>query len=1147
MASGQLGAVVQHIHRFAGTAAPEQLKDGQLLERFLGAGEESAFAALVRRHGPMVLGVCRRVLRDRHAAEDAFQATFLVLLRRARFLDRRGSVAGWLYTVAYHVALRARADTARRHRRERVLPQPSAAADVAAPAWTDLQPILDEELQRLPETYRAAVLLCYLEGKTHAEAAQLLGWPVGTVKGRLSRARDLLRARLSRRGITLAGGLLATALPGAATAAVSGTLLHVTLRITLPRTAGAAAAGGPSSASAVALAEGALRSMFTTKLNTMAALLLVLGLIAFGVGASSHPAQAQRQDQGQLKKAPAAGGAMPKGPALKFPLKGGKALNKDDELALAGRVLGPDGQALAGADVAILAWRPKRAGETPRVLAQARTDREGKFALKARRPSPEPYAAVGVASAPGCGLAWHPTLPDAKAEIRLQPEEVVRGRLIDLQGQPAAGVKLEVTRLGSGRGSGAGRYLLLSDGLDYDDDPEDYLTPTDFFLGVTLSQNAAGGGDRMADITLKVSRDGWQQGTTPAGLALPEPPAGLPGWPAAVTTDAQGRFVVRGIPRGQAVGLRVRDPRFALQVVDIPAPEKGKNAEVTRVLSPVRVLEGTVTDAATGKPLPRARVKVYGPGNGFAVRFSVAGGLPGADAKGRRIRGVNEVYALALAEAYSDLLPADELPPLEVRADDKGHFRLNLFRAGSYTLRVSAAAKAPYLARTVTFSWPQQAVVRKQLDVGLTRGVLVRGRVTEAPGGKGIAGARVDFWSKGLKLPPGVRHPRAVSTGPDGTFAALLPPGAWHLLVNGPEPVYLYQPIAIDKLTEEEGRKVAPAPKKEVKPGKAEPEKHGLSDAVIQAILDWIDAGEESGQQGKFYPDAWLALDLKPGDGPRDVSVTLRRAPLLRGQVVGPDGKPATGVLLIRRPALPFEGASYLDAFSRRVLLDVTGQVPSPRTMRLFEAGDWRANGRSTEPVELRDGTFTIPALSPKATYPLHFLDARRNLGAVAELQGKQAGGEPVTVRLSPCGSARARFLDPGGKPLADYRPLVWLLLPPGPHPVPKRLPGRVELLRQRTDALIEGRVVPEPEMKIPATDAAGRVTLPGLIPGATYRLLLDGGKARDFTVRPGEMLDLGELTAARPPAPRAGPPAKDDGGPRKTKTKPNPPPAQKP
>jgi RNA polymerase sigma factor (sigma-70 family) len=1145
MASGQLGAVVQHIHKFAGTAAPEELKDGQLLERFLSAGEESAFAALVRRHGPMVLGVCRRILRDRHAAEDAFQATFLVLLRRARFLDRRGSMAAWLYTVAYHVALRARADAARRQRQERRFPRPPEAGSGGGVAWADLQPILDEELQRLPETYRAAVILCYLEGKSNTEAAQLLGWPTGTVKGRLSRARDLLRDRLSRRGITLVGGLLGTTLPGTATAAVSGTLLHATLRIALPGATGAAAAGDSGSATAVALAEGALRSMFTTKLNTMAALLLVLGLIAFGVAASTHPAQAQRQAEGQLKSAPAASGAMPKGPALKLPLGKGKGQTKDNELALAGRVLGPDGQAVAGANVAIVGWRPKRAGETPRVLAQVRTDAEGKFVLKARRPSPDQYAVVAVASAPGCGLAWHSSLPDAKAEIRLQPEEVVRGRLIDLQGQPAAGVKLEVTRLGSGRTPGAGRYVLVSNDFDFDD-PVDDDPPAGGFE-FWFSQNRMGqnvGGDYLIG---RAQGGGWQQLTSPAVLALPEPPAGLPGWPAPVTTDAQGRFVLRGIPRGQAVGLRVRDPRFALQVVDIPAPEKGKPAEVTRVLTLVRVLEGTVTDAATSKPLPRARVKVYGPTNGFSVRLDVASGFPGADAKGRRGRRTDATFALAIADAYLDHFPADELPPLEVQTDDKGHFRLNLFRAGSYTLRVAAEAKAPYLVRTMTFSWPQQAVVRKQLDVGLTRGVQVRGRVTEAPGGKGVAGARVDFWSKEIKLPPGVRHPRAVKTGPDGSFAALLPPGAWHLLVNGPEPVYLYHPIAIAKLTEE-GRKVQPALKvKTEKSGKAEQGKQKSSDTISFYFLDaWLQAGEkEPGQQGKFYPDAWLALDLKPGDGAREVNVTLRRAPLLRGRVVGPDGKPATGVLLIRRPALSFEGVAY-DGFVRRVLLDVAGEAP-PWAVRLGSTRYAMAGRRPSGPVELHGGTFAIPALDPKATYPLHFLDARRNLGAVVELPGKKAGGEPVTVRLSPCGSARARFVDAKGKPLADYRPLVWLLLPPGPHPVPKRLPERVELLRQRMDALIEGRVAPEPEMKVPATDAAGRVTLTGLIPGATYRLLLDGGKARDFTVRPGETLDLGELTAARPPVPRAVPLAEDVGAPRKTKTQPSPPPAKKP
>src|SRR5262249_14786752 len=153
--------------------------------------------------------------------------------------------------------------------------------------------------------------------KTNVEAAQLLGWAVGTVKGRLSRARDLLRDRLIRRGITLAGGLLGTTLPGEATAAVSGTLLHANLRIALLSRTGLTTAGGSGAATAVTLAEEALRRMFTTKLNTMAALLLLLGLIAFGVAASTHPAQAQRQAEGQLKSAPAAGGAMPKGPAQK--------------------------------------------------------------------------------------------------------------------------------------------------------------------------------------------------------------------------------------------------------------------------------------------------------------------------------------------------------------------------------------------------------------------------------------------------------------------------------------------------------------------------------------------------------------------------------------------------------------------------------------------------------------------------------------------------------------------------------------------------------------------------------------------------------------------------------------------------------------
>src|SRR5581483_10440199 len=192
MDSRPLRSLLDGLRRAAATTG-DGLSDAELLRRFVRGRDAAAFELLVWRHGPMVLGVCRRVLRDAHAAEDAFQAAFLVLARKARSLDRRGSIANWLYAVAYHVALKARAEAARRQRRER---RASAAEAGAAPgeAWADLRPVLDEELSRLPEAYRQAVVLCYLEGRTNAEAARLLGWPVGTVKGRLARARDLLRA-----------------------------------------------------------------------------------------------------------------------------------------------------------------------------------------------------------------------------------------------------------------------------------------------------------------------------------------------------------------------------------------------------------------------------------------------------------------------------------------------------------------------------------------------------------------------------------------------------------------------------------------------------------------------------------------------------------------------------------------------------------------------------------------------------------------------------------------------------------------------------------------------------------------------------------------------------------------------------------------
>jgi RNA polymerase sigma factor (sigma-70 family) len=192
----------------AGPAPPGGLTDAQLLDRFLTKRDEAAFELLVWRHGPMVLRVCRRILRDVHGAEDAFQATFLTLACKAGSIGKQEAVSSWLYKVAYRIALRAQAGVAKRARHEKPMVECLAATGSAPPdeaAWRELGPLLDAEVQRLPEKYRAAFILCYLEGKTNEEAAQELGCPKGTILSRLARARERLRKRLHRRGLALSG------------------------------------------------------------------------------------------------------------------------------------------------------------------------------------------------------------------------------------------------------------------------------------------------------------------------------------------------------------------------------------------------------------------------------------------------------------------------------------------------------------------------------------------------------------------------------------------------------------------------------------------------------------------------------------------------------------------------------------------------------------------------------------------------------------------------------------------------------------------------------------------------------------------------------------------------------------------------------
>jgi RNA polymerase sigma factor (sigma-70 family) len=250
----------------------------------------------------MVLGVCRRVLANFHDADDAFQATFLVLVRKAASLRSSGLLANWLYGVAYRTALKARAAAARRRAREKQIIDMPAPQVGTGEVWHELQLHLDRELQRLPEKYRVPVVLCDLEGKTRKEAARLVGVPEGALSTRLARARALLAKRLARHGLGLSGGMLAVALSqGEASACLSPPLVLATVKAAALAAAGTTMAAGVVSAKVMALTEGVLKTMLLTKLKLATAMLLAVAVL--GTTAAFYGTQAGAQDRARTSPA----------------------------------------------------------------------------------------------------------------------------------------------------------------------------------------------------------------------------------------------------------------------------------------------------------------------------------------------------------------------------------------------------------------------------------------------------------------------------------------------------------------------------------------------------------------------------------------------------------------------------------------------------------------------------------------------------------------------------------------------------------------------------------------------------------------------------------------------------------------------------
>jgi RNA polymerase sigma factor (sigma-70 family) len=288
--------LVQYLRRTVLLSGKVDLSDGALLDCFLNQGEEAAVAALVRKHAPMVWGVCRRVLGNHHDAEDAFQATFLVLARKAASISPRDKVAGWLYGVACKTARKAKAGRARKFSREKQVTQMPDNETIRDDTWQDLLPMLDQELSRLPKKYRLALVLCELEGKTRKQAARELGLPEGTVAGHLTRGRTLLANRLRRYGLAVSGAALSKMLlEQTVLAAVPSSLLSVTAKSAMLAATGQAGAAAFLSIKAATLAEGVMKTMLLAKLKTSAGAVLLSVILCGGIGAITHQTWAARQ------------------------------------------------------------------------------------------------------------------------------------------------------------------------------------------------------------------------------------------------------------------------------------------------------------------------------------------------------------------------------------------------------------------------------------------------------------------------------------------------------------------------------------------------------------------------------------------------------------------------------------------------------------------------------------------------------------------------------------------------------------------------------------------------------------------------------------------------------------------------------------
>jgi RNA polymerase sigma factor (sigma-70 family) len=684
MAPAQLDTVLQHLRKLFGTGNVADVTDAHLLQRFAAERDEAAFAALVQRHGRLVWSVCQQVLHHEHDAEDAFQATFLVLARRAASIHRGEAVASWLYRVAYRIALKAGAARAKRQALERqalTMPQGEPFSDVAL---RELQALLQDELGRLPEKFRAPFVLCCLEGHTKTEAARLLGWKEGTVSGRLSVARKRLQVRLERRGVTLAALLSASALSVNATA-VPASLVQAAVRAAVAFAAGQAIVAGEISTSVVALAEGVTHAMFLTKLKIATVCLLALSL-ATGASVLTHQALAEKQNAASVPTPP-----TQQAPAQKTAAPQDEA---GDTLTFSGRVLDPDGKPFTGATVYLTSKRENPSaskGILPKLLQVldpsvfpplTLSGADGSFRLavsKAHLQAPYHEDVELIGRAPGYGFAWHWfTQPNTFTDVnlRLTKDVPIEGRIITLEGKPIAGVQVKMGSVCTG--------------------PDGTLKAWFDLVEAALQQDSAKSNEWLRIILKR---------QTP--------------FPVSVTTDADGRFRISGVGAERVIYMmEFSSPvisRDFFAVVTRPgpgiktdrAPEgfpyylRTYGPTFTHVVNTSQSIVGTVRDKATGKPLAGVQVASH--------QQVIVNAFTDKDGKYQLI-GVPQTK-----ERYTNTWPW-----------------------------IGSKIPLPYLA-TFKHVGDRGGPGPRTVDFDLVRGVVLRGRIIDKVTGKPVADAQVTY------------------------------------------------------------------------------------------------------------------------------------------------------------------------------------------------------------------------------------------------------------------------------------------------------------------------------------------------------------------------------------------------------------------